>query len=117
MKRIIVTLAVLFLFVALPVYAQQANPSDKLFVDFSGYSTGNSVQSVLTYLTYAFLGLASTVSMLYLIYGGYMYLTAGVNADQATQARKIIKNSLIGLIVMILSYIIITVVVNSLLRL
>lgn len=117
MKRLLLFILLGSCLVAFPALAQQTNPSGKLFVDFSGTPGGNSAESIMTYIVKLFLGFSGVIAMLYVIYGGFMYLTAGINADQAKSGRKIVTNAVVGLIVIILSYIIVTVVVNSLNRL
>lgn len=47
-----------------------------------------------------------TLAVLFLIYGGIIYITGGVKAEDT--AKKIIMNSIIGLVVMALSYVIAT---------
>lgn len=45
-----------------------------------------------------------TLAVLFLIYGGIIYITGGVKAEDT--AKKIIMNSIIGIVVMALSYVI-----------
>ena len=52
--------------------------------------------------------LAGVVAVIFLIYGGYMYVTAGGNAEQAAAARTAIFNSIIGLAVILAAYAIIS---------
>ncbi|OGE80492.1 MAG: hypothetical protein A2660_01370 [Candidatus Doudnabacteria bacterium RIFCSPHIGHO2_01_FULL_45_18] len=59
------------------------------------------------------LAFAGIVAVLYLIIGGFRYITAAGNEETAEQAKKTIQNSIIGLIVILLSYVIVTVIVNA----
>lgn len=52
--------------------------------------------------------LAGVIALIYLIIGGYQYVTAGGNAETAAAARTTILNTIIGLIVIFASYAIIT---------
>jgi hypothetical protein len=52
--------------------------------------------------------------VLFVVYGGFRYVTAGGNEDSAKSAKKIILNSIIGLVVIILSYAILVVIDNAL---
>ncbi len=61
----------------------------------------------------AFLSIIGTIAMGYIIYGGFRYITSGGNEDQAKKARATLQWSIIGLSCIILSYIIVTVVVNT----
>lgn len=58
------------------------------------------------------LSIAGTIAMLYIIIAGFRYVTAGANEAQATKAKEGITWAIIGLISTILSYLIVTVVIN-----
>lgn len=61
------------------------------------------------------LALAGIVAVAFLIFGGFRYITSGGNDEAAESGKKIITNSIIGLIIIILSYVIVTVIINALL--
>lgn len=61
-----------------------------------------------------FLGIVGLVAVAFLIYGGFRYITSAGNDEAAEAGKKIIQNSIIGLVIIILSYIIVTVVVRAL---
>ncbi len=50
------------------------------------------------------LGFLGLVSVIMMIYGGYRYLTAGGNEESVDKAKTVIKNALVGLIIVVLSY-------------
>ncbi len=50
------------------------------------------------------LALASTVAVLFIIIGGYTYLTSGGSQDQIGRAKKMIIGALVGLVIIILSF-------------
>jgi hypothetical protein len=60
------------------------------------------------------LALAGLIAVLFLIIGGFRYITAGGNEDSAGSAKKIILNAVIGIIVIILSFVVVRVVSNTL---
>lgn len=60
------------------------------------------------------LPIAGIIAILFLIIGGFQYMFAGVNEDLAKRGKSTIRNAIVGLIVIILSYVIVTVVVNTL---
>lgn len=60
------------------------------------------------------LALAGLIAVLFLIIGGFRYITAGGNEDAASSAKKIILNAVIGIIVIILSFVIVRVVSTTL---
>lgn len=51
------------------------------------------------------IGLAATLGVVFLIYGGIKYITGGAKA--AEEAKTIIINSIIGLVVVALSYVLV----------
>lgn len=59
------------------------------------------------------LSLAASVTIVFVIIGGYYYMTAAGNEEQSERGRKILTNSLIGLVVIIMSFAIVRIVVNT----
>lgn len=62
------------------------------------------------------LALAGLIAVLFMIIGGFRYITAGGNQDNAELGKKTILNSVIGIIVIILSFVIVRVVSNTLIN-
>jgi hypothetical protein len=60
------------------------------------------------------LALAGLIAVLFLVIGGFRYITAGGNEDHTESAKKIIMNAVIGIIVIILSFVVVRVVSNTL---
>lgn len=58
------------------------------------------------------LGIAGAVAVLFIIYGGYLYITSAGNSEQAEKGRTTLTNALIGVVIIILSYVMVTVIVN-----
>jgi hypothetical protein len=52
----------------------------------------------------AILSFVGVIFMVLLVYGGILWMTAGGNDNQVERARKIITESIIGLIVVMLAY-------------
>ena len=75
-------------------------------------SPQNTLKSIINWALY----LAGILSVLFVIYGGYLYLTAGGSDDQAKSGRKTLTNALIGLVITILAYTIVQIVYNFLVR-
>lgn len=57
---------------------------------------------------------AGIIAVLFLIIGGYYYLTSRGNEEQATKGRQTLVYALLGLSIVILSYVIVSVVTNQL---
>lgn len=62
-----------------------------------------------TIINYA-LGIAFFVSVIYLIYGGFLYITSAGNEESAEKGKNAIVYSLIGIVVIVLSFVIVSAV-------
>ncbi len=71
-----------------------------------------SSSGILQFSINLLLGLAASAAILFIILGGFWYMTAGANAEQAEKGRKALMNAVIGLVVIILSFVIVRVVLN-----
>ena len=60
------------------------------------------------------LAVAGLVAVLFLIIGGFRYITSAGNEETAEQAKKIITNAIIGVVIIILSFVIVRVISNAL---
>lgn len=70
--------------------------------------------SAISWITNMALGFAGVIAVVFIIVGGYMYLTSAGNDEAAEKGRKVLTNAIIGLIIIILSATIIRIVVNTL---
>lgn len=59
------------------------------------------------------LGLAFLIAVLMLIYGGFRYIFDAGNEEGAKAGKKTVVNALIGLVIIILSYVIVQVVAKT----
>jgi len=78
-------------------------------------SSGNSPQKVIGNAIQFLLLIAGALAVVYLIYGGVLYITAGGDAEKATKGRTAIINSIIGIVIIALAYVIVTWVGNAIL--
>ena len=62
------------------------------------------------------LALAGLIAVFFLILGGFRYITSMGNEEAAGQAKKIILNAIIGIVIVILSFVIVRVISNALAR-
>jgi hypothetical protein len=56
---------------------------------------------------------AGIAAFFYLVYSGFLYLTAGGNADSAKKGQQGIMNAIIGLVIISLSYVIFRAIANQ----
>lgn len=73
-------------------------------------SAEDMVVQIINYL----LLLSGSVTVLFLIIGGFWYLTSAGNDEQAEKGKKTLLNSVIGLVVILLSYTIVKIVSSTL---
>jgi len=98
MKKVIFTssLFITALTIASPVFAQSADVSK--VVTF--------IQSVISALSI----LAGSICTLYLGWGGFKYMSSTDNPEALDGAKRTIKNSLIGLVIVLAAFSIMTIV-------
>lgn len=69
-----------------------------------GFNLANLVVTVFNYLII----IAGVLALFYLIWAGITYITAGSNDDKAKEAKSGIFNAIIGIVVILISYLIIS---------
>lgn len=62
------------------------------------------------------LAVAGLIAVIFLIVGGFRYITAGGNEETAESAKKTIVNAIIGVVVIILAFVIVRVIANALIN-
>lgn len=73
----------------------------QLFAATDVSAAGNTMKELLQPLMLSLTGLASLVAVFFLIFGGYHYMTSKGSPDKLEHAKRIIKNALIGLVIVI----------------
>ena len=73
-----------------------------------------SLPTIIQNYTNYFVGFSALIAVIYGIYGGFLYLTAGGNDEQTKKAKTVFKQVAIGLVVIFLSYSVVTFVIGSL---
>lgn len=72
---------------------------------------GNLVEIIFKWIR-GFLVFLGVIAIIVIIVGGFTWMTAGGNDEKVKKAREIIKNGLIGLIIILLAYTIAVFVIN-----
>jgi hypothetical protein len=91
---------------------QPSNPGG--LPDFSVYGGQTGIMAVLAFIINTVLMISGTIAVLFLIIGGFQYILSGANEDLAKRGKTSIRNAVIGLIIIILSYTVIRVVFTTL---
>ncbi|RMD50430.1 hypothetical protein D6827_04030, partial [Candidatus Parcubacteria bacterium] len=98
------------------VYAQDAVTEG---LDTVGDSSGlvkADLKLTIAKLIRVFLNVLGIIAVILVLYGGFVWMTAGGNDDKVNKAKKILLNAGIGLFIILTSYSITTFVLNSLLN-
>ena len=94
-------IAIVGVFVAIPVLAQV---DLQAFGDAAGFSTDESIGVIIARLIRSFLGVLGIIAVSLVIYGGFIWMTAGGNAERVTKAKKLLANAAIGLLIILFSF-------------
>ncbi len=84
------------------------------FLDASGNSVSNKPSVFIGNLIRGIIALLGVVMLLFTVYAGFLWMTAGGNAEQVDKAKGWVRNGAIGLLIVFTSFAIATFVVNSL---
>ncbi len=79
----------------------------------SGIASEKTLSGLISTILKILLTLAGVIAVVFIIIGGFRYMTAGGNAEQAEKGRQSLINAIIGLVVIILAYTIVTVITNA----
>jgi cytochrome bd-type quinol oxidase subunit 2 len=113
-----------------PVYAQSDVEKSRCKKFLDGFTIGNKSKGtqvniagdkkvfcsaselILTAINYALI-ISGSVTVLFIIIGGFWYLTSAGNDEQAEKGKKTLVNAVIGLVVIILSFAIVRIISNT----
>jgi len=115
MKKMIIGLGLGVLLVSpfLALAAQTPAPPTITPVAPQGSVSGGEVaRSILDTVRNWVVGITAGIVALFLIIGGLMYVTSGGEPQKAAKAKQTLIYALIGLIIILLSYVIITIISN-----
>lgn len=116
MKKIdflkVAEIVAVFVLALLPLFAFADLSStfrcDPQFQNCSTTNINGLIRLVINWL----LAIAFGIAVLFLIIGGFWYITSAGNEETAEKGKNTIVNALIGIVVIILSYVIVSVVSN-----
>lgn len=122
-KNIVLVLSGLFphsVFAAEPARDPACEKFNKLVESLGGAGVFDNLPKICTVQGFALwlikqgLTYAGIIATLFIIYGGFLYVTSGGNDEDAEKGKKILTNSAIGLIVIILAATIVRVLATTL---
>ena len=80
----------------------------------TGLPSDNTATAFIFRIIQILLAVAGVVAVIFLIIGGFRYITAGGNEETAESARKTLTNAIIGIVIIILAFVIVNVIANAL---
>ena len=114
MKKYIVAGLLTLLVLAVPAATFAQFTIDQNIPGNIGISnTTKTLQETLISVVNWVLALLGLIAVIMILYGGFVWLTAGGNEEKVASAKKIISAAIIGLIIVLLAYAIVTFVVNT----
>ena len=93
---------------AASLISTQDNPAE---IAAATGSQGSIRELVLTIVNFA-LGFLGLIAVLMIIYGGFLYITAGGEQEGVDKGKKILQYALIGIIIILLSFAIVNTVLG-----
>lgn len=85
----------------------QAAVTSRDFVPIYPIEGNKDLMVIIANAVNAVLLLAGAIAVIYLIYGGILYITAGGDAEKATKGRTALINAIIGIIIILLALVIV----------
>lgn len=118
-RYLLAVLLVMGLGVAAPASADLADDMNKQTQAFAGkqgadFGTPRDPREIAATIINSLLGLLGTLLVCYVVYGGYLVLLSGGDEDKISEGKKVIKNAVIGLALILSAYGISKFVINKL---
>jgi hypothetical protein len=81
-----------------------------------GLTSKKTLGEVMLYVIRALLTLGGVIAVLFIIIGGFQYITSSGNDEAAEKGKKTLINAVIGLVIIIMSFVIVSVITNLVTR-
>jgi len=112
LKKVYILVLLFLLVVPVLASAQLRNPDPVgNLPDLTG---SQGLAGFLSWIIGKILVFAGVIAVLFVIIGGYQYIFSGANEELAETGKKTLQNAIIGLIIIILSYTLVTVIFRAL---
>jgi len=97
-------------------HAQVVSDNYGLDSDFKNVAvqTDRDIKSILATIVNITLGFLGIIAVILIIYAGYIWMTAGGNEEKVAQAKLILRNAVIGLVIVLSSWAIASFVISQL---
>jgi len=112
MKKIVLFTSLALLVLPFVASAQVTSYSIENIGGSIGLGTADLKATVINVIQWV-LGILALVAVIMIIYGGFMWMTAGGNEEKVEKAKKIISAAVIGLIIVLLAWAIVIFVAGT----
>jgi hypothetical protein len=109
----VTTFVLVFAFALAPLALAQFNVPNS---GGTGLPDDTRLSSLILRIINLALMVVGLIAVLFLIIGGFRYITSAGNEETAENAKKIIINAIIGIVIIILSFVIVRVISNALIN-
>ncbi len=114
MKKLQTILLTLLSLLPASAFAACTTGSDNVTLCTLGSGAGaNKVAELVNKVTGWVLGFGASIAVLFVIFGGFQYITAAGNEKQAETAKQTLTWAILGLVVMLLAYVIVKLITNA----
>ncbi|MFA6098761.1 MAG: hypothetical protein WCV50_03225 [Patescibacteria group bacterium] len=110
MKKLLISILALGILLVPAVVSAQATINADLGTTFN-LGTADLESTVIKIIQWV-LGFLGLIAVVFVLYGGFIWMTAGGNEDKISTAKKIISAAVVGLIIILLAWAIVTFVVG-----
>ncbi|OGY45588.1 MAG: hypothetical protein A2731_03630 [Candidatus Buchananbacteria bacterium RIFCSPHIGHO2_01_FULL_39_8] len=105
------TLVVIFVFGVMPALAQLQTGLE--YGTYTGLGT-QDIRITIMKIIRIFLGLVGIIAIILIMYGGYVWMTSAGNPEKVEQAKKILRNAAIGLLIIFSAFMIVSFIIGVL---
>ncbi len=106
------------LFFVLPAFAQSAPPDTagalSSFGGVAGFATHATLPVLIAQFIRAFISFLGIIAVIFVVYGGFVYMTAGGDPKRLETAKRLLRNAIIGLVIALSSFVIAQFVIGQL---
>jgi len=103
LRKISIGLTAIFLPLAVRAQDLGSGYLDKAAIKGAGYR-GEKIEDIVGTVINAFLSVIGVIFLIYLVYGGYLWIISQGEKDTIDKAKSVLKTSLIGLIIVLAAY-------------
>ena len=79
---------------------------------FTGLAGASDLMGLIAIVIQTMLLLAGVIAVVFVIVGGFWYMTASGNDEQAEKGRSTLLNAIIGVVVVLMAYALVTIITN-----